>query len=142
MEKQINNWIETAVSKIVSPEKKKEARSKLESEIRLLLMNDDCENVLQKLGDANLVAEQLLEEYSLKSNSSKYKKVGILLLMLSVISFAYAFVTLSRQSPELSFGGMNNFSTMFATGNGIAGGFVCGIVFLILGIMLIRTVKG
>lgn len=139
MNHQLNSWVETAISKIASPEKKREARLKLELEIDTLLKSYDSETVLQKLGDASLVAEQLQTEYSLKYDGAKCKKLGYLSLICSVMFLAYAFVSLSRQEINLTFGGMNNFSTMFSTGNGIAGSFICGFVFAILGIALICT---
>ena len=141
MNHQLNLRVETAISRIASPEKKREVRLKLESEIDTLLKSYDSETVLQKLGDASLVAEQFHTEYKLKYDGAKYKKLGYLSLICSVMFLVYAFVTLSRQEIDLAFGGVNNFSTMFSAGNGIAGSFICGLVFGVLGIALVCTSK-
>ena len=137
---ELERWLDVAVSKIVSPEKKKEARNDLQKQIEELLETyGDTASVLRELDNAEIAAESLKVKYELPDVTKKYKKLGCILVLLGSLLMIYPVSAWIRLSDETSFayGGMVNFSTELATGKGIGAGFGCAIIFLILGIVLL-----
>ena len=141
MNQEFYDWIEKATSKIVSPQKKKEARSKIEMQIKALLEEYDPLTVLRTLGDADVVADKLKEDYAVTYDNKKAKKLGIILLVISVIIFAISFYLLSGQTNSAFPDGAPNFSTLTASGRGVASGFCVGAILGIIGIKLVFAKK-
>ena len=141
MNQELYNWIEKATSKIVSPQKKKEARAKLEMQIKALLEEYDPLTVLRTLGDADVVADKLKDEYAVTYDNKKSKKFGVLLLGISALLIVIGFIMLSGQTSSAIPNGAVNFSTLLSPGRAVGSSFGIGIVLFIIGLKLVFTKK-
>lgn len=88
----LEEWGKTAISQIVSPEKRHEAAKEVRQRIDELLDKSDIRDaerrvsfVLSELGDVNLEAEHLAEKYKLRENPKQNRKIGVILLSISVL---------------------------------------------------------
>lgn len=133
-------WGSLAVSKIVSFEKRHEAAKMLRNKIDTLWINHDninskniIDKVLKELGDANLVAEELKETYRIKDNPQKDRKIGIAMLILSIVFGIYPFLAFFA-FPSTTPAPVENANMTFRAGSGAgAGGFIA-LIFFFLGI--------
>ncbi len=141
MNQELYDWIEKATSKILSPQKKKEARAKLEMQIKALLEEYDSLTVLRTLGDADTVADKLKEDYAVTYDNKKSKKLGVVLLVISTLLIVIGFIMLSRQSGSALPDGTANFSTLLTPGKAIGSSFGIGIVLTVIGLKLVFTKK-
>lgn len=151
--KELNNlpeelrlWGEQALDKIEAPEKRHEAACDLKDKMEHLWNECSMENpeektayVLSRLGDAQAVAVEMKKTYAWKATPRTDIKVGIILLILSVLCGVYAymafFVFPNHASNEASI-----YAT-YLTGRGAGGGAVCAIVFMVLGIMILLNAR-
>ena len=93
---ELEAWGQQALSKIESPEKKHEAAKILRQNIDQLWNDCSLENteekmndVLTKLGDAYVVAEEMKESYALKRNPRTDRIAGIIALILAALCAIY-----------------------------------------------------
>ncbi len=139
---ELEKWGKKALSQIESPEKAHEAAKELRA--RMDRLWEDCpasdeeekvRYVLKKLGKAEQVAEELKENYKIKSNPKTDKKVGIICLVLSALCAIYPimmFLTVPNQVSE-----PGAIYADYRTGVGAGSAVVCAIVFLLFGMWLL-----
>lgn len=141
--KELQMWGERAVSRIKSPEKRHEAANDLRQKMDGLWgecpskkQEEKTAYVLSRLGDAQTVAEELKNTYIWKGNPKLDRKIGIGLLILSVLSAIYPYwiFFVVPEFPE-GVGWMAMRRTREAAGAGAA--FALGV--FIVGVAILRN---
>ena len=146
---ELEKWGVKALSKIESPEQADFAATELRKKMDKLWeqcpspeSEEKVHYILRQLGKAESVAEELKEEYKLKSNTKTDKRIGCICLILGIICAVISFTLYYFNRNQVFFSdGLGYMQGAYKSGVGVGAAAVCAIAFLVFGVWLLLQNK-